>query len=300
MSETMEEILANCMEQMETGTSLEACLAEYPAAAAELEPLLRMTQQMKRFTKVAPRPAFVQNARTQLENQLASPRKAVTFKGLFRHTRQEPGTLPQRRSSVMGMFKLVLATVLALSVTTATGAYAANASNPGDVLHGLDLAMENIQLNLTSDLSSKVQLRLEFASERLAEAQATFANHDVADGQEAVNEYGAEISAAAQLIGSADGADQEALAALLQAAQGAHQDVLTQLLATVPDQAKDGIQQALDASKDHGKPTDVGNPNGGGNSNGSGNPANNPNKPGNPNDHINPTGGPPDHVPGKP
>jgi len=311
MSETMEEILANCMERMETGVSLEACLAEYPAAAAELEPLLRMTQQMKRLTKVAPRPAFAQYARTQLEDQLVSPRKAVPFKGLFRHTRQEPGTLLQKRSNAMGMFKLILATVLAMSVTTATGAYAANASNPGDVLHGLDLAMENVQLNLTSDVSGKVQLRLEFASERLAEAQATFANNDVADGQEAVNEYGAEISAATQLIGGADGANQEALTSLLQAAQGVHQDVLTQLLATVPDQAKDGIQQALDASKHHGKPDDIGNPNDGGKPNGSGNPAKNPNKPGNPNDPVIPTGvpagppssvpgGPPDHVPGKP
>jgi hypothetical protein len=100
----------------------------------------------------------------------------------------------------------------------------------------------------------------------LAEAQETFAENDDAGGLEAVNEYGTEISAIAQLIGSADGADQEALELLLETAQGVHQDVLADLLDKVPEQAKESIQKALDAS--HGPedtlgftPTDADSPN---------------------------------------
>lgn len=287
MSDEIAEILANCLERMEAGASLEACLADHPHQAAELEPLLRMTQQMSPLSKVGPRPFFAQNARQNLEKQLITPHQPVTFPRRSRHTRQEPKLLRQKRLN-MSWLKLAIAAVLALTATTGGVAYAAHSSNPGDVLHGLDIAMENVQLNLAPDVASKVQLRLEFASERLAEAQQTFAENDVADGLEAMNEYGSEISAAAQLIGSADGADQEALLALLEAARGVHQDVLTQLLATVPDQAKDGIQKALDASDNHGKPDEAGNPNGTGNPNGSGNPANNPNGGGNPNDSDNP------------
>jgi hypothetical protein len=270
MSEAIAEILAKCLERMEAGASLEACLANFPKQAAELEPLLRMTQQMKHLTNVGPRPTFARSARLHLENQLVTSGKDVTFKRLNRHTRQEPKLLPQRRFS-MSMLQIFIAGVLALAATTGGVAYAVNASNPGDVLHGLDLAIENVQLNLSPDVSSQVQLRLEFASERLAEAQATFSENDVADGLEAVNEYGAEISAIAQTIGSADGADQEALASLLQTAQRVHQDVLTTLLDKVPEQAKGSIQKALDASNKTGKPDGVGNPNGTGKPNGTGN-----------------------------
>ena len=197
----------------------------------------------------------------------------------------------------MSVLQLVIAAVLAFAATTGGIVYAGNASGPGDVLHGLDLAMENAQLHLAPDVSSQVQLRLQFASERLAEAQAKFAEDDLTDGLEAVNEYGSEISAIAQLIGTADGAVQEQLAALLEAAQGIHQDVLTQLLDKVPDKAKEAIQSALDASnhtgqpdgtgkpENVGKPDDTGKPEGVGNPDGTGRPegVGNPNDTGNPN-----------------
>ena len=297
MSEEIAKILATCLERMESGASLESCLADFPQQAAELEPLLRMTQDMKPLADAGPRPIFARNARLQLENQLATYRKAVTFELRTRHTKQEPKLLFQRRFG-MSVLQLIIAAVLAVTATTGGVAYAANDSNPGDVLHGLDLAMEDVQLNLTPEVSSKVQLRLQFASERLAEAQATFAEDDVANGLEAVNEYGTEISAIAQLIGSADGADQEALASLLEAAQGIHQDVLTQLLDKVPDPAKEAIQNVLDASHgtgqpegtgkpdDVGKPDETGKPEGVGNPEGTGKPddVGNPNNTGNSND----------------
>ena len=270
MSEAIEEILAKCLEQMEAGASLESCLAEFSAQAAELEPLLRITQQMKPLANIGPRPTFARKARLDLETQLAISEKAVTFNGRNRHTKQEPKLLFQRRFS-MSMLQLIVAAVLALTATTGGAAYAANASSPGDFLHGLDLAMENAQLNLSPDVWSKVQLRLEFAGERLAEAQETFAENSTADGLEAMNEYGTEISSIAQLIGNTDGADQEALALLVETAQGVHVDVLTNLLDTVPEQAKESIQKAIEASHapdeipgsapgDTGAPEDVGVP----------------------------------------
>ncbi|HLO14672.1 MAG TPA: DUF5667 domain-containing protein [Anaerolineales bacterium] len=300
MSETIDELLAKCLERMEAGASLESCLADYPRQAAELEPLLRMTQEMKYLAKVGPRPAFAQDARLKLENQLATSGKVVTFGRQNRRTKQEPKLLLQRRFS-MSVLQLILGAILALTATTGGVAYAANASNPGDLLHGLDLAMENAQLNLAPDVSSKVQLRLEFANERLTEAQATFSKNDMADGLEAMNEYGTEISAAAQLVGSENGADQEALAALLETAHAVHQNVLTNLLDKVPDQAKDAIQNALDASSKTGKPNEVGNPNSSGQPDGVSNPngtdhsngAGNSNKPdgtGNPNGVGGPNG----------
>src|SRR5687767_15014268 len=219
MSEATAKVLAKCLERMEAGANLESCLAEFPGQAAELGPLLQMTQQMKHLTNVGPRRTFARSSRLHLENRLAASGKGVRFQPPNRHTSQQPKLFPQRRFSLSQMF---IAAVLALAATTAGAAYAANASNPGDVLHGLDIAMENVQLNLAPDVSSKVQLRLEFASERLDEAQAIFSENEASDGLEALDEYGAQISAIAQLIGSSDGADQEALGSLLETAQGVH------------------------------------------------------------------------------
>jgi len=311
MSETIAEILAKCLERMEAGASLESCLADFPGQAAELEPLLRMTRQMKHLTNVGPRRTYARNARLLLEKQLVTSEKVVTVQRLNRHTRQEPKLLPQRRFS-MSMLQIFIAAVLALTATTGAAAHAANASNPGDVLHGLDLAMENVQLNLAPDVSSKVQLRLEFASERLAEAQATFSENDADGGLEALNEYGAQISAIAQLVGDSDGADQEALTSLLEAAQGVHKDVLTSLLDTVPEQAQESIQKALDAS--HGPdaapgfaPSDAGAPDGVGTPSGAGAPegVGAPDEVGPPTDvpagpPADVPGGPPDNTPGGP
>src|SRR5215216_5120739 len=301
MSKAIADILAKCLEQMEAGASLESCLVDFPGQAAELEPLLQITQQMKHLTNVGPRPRFARSSRLHPDNQLVTSGKGVTFQSLNRHTRQQPKLFPQRRFSLSQMF---IAAVLALAATTAGAAYAANASNPGDVLHGLDLAMENVQLNLAPDVSSKVQLRLEFASERLAEAQATFAENDASDGLEAVHEYGAQISAIAQLIGSSDGADKEALASLLETAQGVHQDVLTNLLDKVPEQAKESIQRAIDASNSPigisgSTPDDASAPDGVGAPNGAGAPdeAGPPKGAGRPTDVP---AGPPADVPGGP
>jgi len=279
MSDAIQEIFAKCLERMEAGESLESCLSDFPEQVAELEPLLRMTQQMKRLSEVGPRPSFARESRLLLKAQLAEPEESVTFKRLKRLIRRKPKFIVQRRFS-MSIAQLVIAAVLVLTATTGGVAYAANDSNPGELLHGLDIAMENIQLNLAPDVASKVQLRLEFAEERLTEARETFSENDVADGQEAMNEYGEEISSIAQLIGSADGADHEALASLLETAQGVHTEVLTGLLDTVPDQAKESIQKVIDASSPSadqpepapGAPEDVGAPDNAGAPDGVGKP----------------------------
>ena len=72
MSEAIAEILAKCLERMEAGASLESCLADFPGHATELEPLLRMTQQMKHLTNVGPRPTSARSARLHLEHKMVS------------------------------------------------------------------------------------------------------------------------------------------------------------------------------------------------------------------------------------
>jgi hypothetical protein len=160
--------------------------------------------------------------------------------------------------------QIAIAAVLAFCLVTGGVAYASDGAVPGDPLYGLDRALENIQLGLTSNPDAVAALRLKLAEERLAEAEDRLLAGDVENGQVALDAYGAEISALAQLVAGPEGVDQDALTELVKAAQEVHLDVLSGLLDKVPEQAQDAIQQAIDSSeknrKNPGPPKDVGPP----------------------------------------
>lgn len=69
--------------------------------------------------------------------------------------------------------KYMMATLLALVVILGGGGVvaASNASVPGDTLYGIDQAVENIQIKLTSAEDKKSELKLRFAEERLSEVE---------------------------------------------------------------------------------------------------------------------------------
>jgi|GEM_PF-1943425 len=64
---------------------------------------------------------------------------------------------------------ILLIAALAAFSTTAGTVYVANNSKPGDALHGLDQAIENVRLNLASSQDKKTELKMEFAKERAEE-----------------------------------------------------------------------------------------------------------------------------------
>ena len=68
------------------------------------------------------------------------------------------------------MFAILAAVVLAMGVGFGGVAIAADNAGPGDPLYGLDQAIEEVKLQLTSDDEAEAELRLKFAHERLEEA----------------------------------------------------------------------------------------------------------------------------------
>ncbi|NUM76588.1 hypothetical protein HUU40_19665, partial [candidate division KSB1 bacterium] len=55
MSDNPEGILDRCLEEMAAGKSLEACLREYPQFRTQLEPLLRLAQDLGKLPQPQPR-----------------------------------------------------------------------------------------------------------------------------------------------------------------------------------------------------------------------------------------------------
>ena len=87
MNRHFEEIFNECIERLRQGDSIENCLLNYPAEAAEIEPLLRTASNINwRAAMVQPRPDFKARARYQFINAQyaeAQAKEAKVLPSLF-------------------------------------------------------------------------------------------------------------------------------------------------------------------------------------------------------------------------
>ena len=112
MSNKIEDILAQCIEDIRAGrSSSDDCLTKYPSVSKELEPLLRIALEIREPPDVKPSTAFKVRARVQLMEQIHAMR-GVTKWPWFRYTGQRKPILYKRR---FNMIAIIVAIVLAVS-----------------------------------------------------------------------------------------------------------------------------------------------------------------------------------------
>lgn len=151
-----EEVLANCLADLEQGRSVEACLAQYPAYAAELAPILEMISPMRRAPKprLSPRAfargraavaAYARQQQQLREPFIASSPRAVQTRSFATQSTPRPGVkaaqikpppapVPPRsfRPFYRGLSILV---ALLLVITFATFVRGVTTSLPGSFLY---------------------------------------------------------------------------------------------------------------------------------------------------------------------
>jgi len=149
---------------------------------------------------------------------------------------------------------LSLITTLLLGGGVGLG-YASDGAVPGDVLYGLDTAIESIEYSLTLNPESRAQLAMANAEERMTELQELIdKGAPEAEVQEAVDGYGQNISQAAEALAAMvasgdDDASAEYISTLLQEALSVHTEVLIGVQDQAPDQAKSSIDLAIGSSE---------------------------------------------------
>jgi len=186
-------ILDECLQRLLAGETIESCLSRYPQHAAELEPLLRTSQDTLRAADIKPRPEFRDLARRR-------------FQAAVRE-------LPVRgKRDFFALLRPSLATVAIIAIVMLAGGgvvAAAGNSLPGSPLYPVKLATESVRLALTPSDLGKAELNAAFADERVDEIIRLAENGDASLIVETTDRMNEQLLAVANLAGNAKSASGE-------------------------------------------------------------------------------------------
>lgn len=192
MSDWKAEQLAECLDWMEReGAGLEELQENFPEIGQEFESLFKLTEGMKSLSAIEPDPNFARNARIRLENRLARAEQTVTPGRRIRLNKRILQLRPFRRHAMNWI--IAIATAIAMLAGGAGAAFAADGALPGDPLYGVDLAVEGIQLRISTQ--NRTQLMLRNANERLAELEDLAGQGRIEDIPQGLQQYNQALNA---------------------------------------------------------------------------------------------------------
>src|SRR5512133_2811611 len=170
-------LLQTCLDLIRNGhLSMEEVLALYPEHVEEFRPRLEAMLWLTQATPLfEPRPGFVHASQRRLVERIKQesavqtgvPVAPAVSLGFFAWLSNFFG---QKRFAVQ--FAVVLVLIIALFVSSTGVALAAQDTIPGDNLYPVKLAVENLQLAVTTSAAGEARLRTDFAKRRLLEIQS--------------------------------------------------------------------------------------------------------------------------------
>jgi hypothetical protein len=110
---------------------------------------------------------------------------------------------------VLRVISVVLIAVLAAGAGLVGLAGVANASAPGDLLYGLDLAAERVNLALAATPEQAMEVQVAIAAERLEEVQSLLARGDSANADAAMAEFEQSLAVMSHMVTGATGSTAE-------------------------------------------------------------------------------------------
>lgn len=279
-NDSLNDILAGCLEAIEQGESAESCLARHPEHREALSGLLLTAQAARRGASYQPRPGQQAASRARLVRRISekAPNKAAP------------------RLAWQFRFAATWAVVLAL-LLSALGSgtvYASNSALPGDTLYPIKLSVEEARLAFSQDDEQALQLAMEFIHTRAEESRALVQAgrpEDLPLLQAALDNRIETATAALQAISMQDAERAVVLGQALEETLAENTLILNELSTSLPAEAQPALEKALNASERgqqairriFGEDPPGGGP-----------PEQNPGQ-----GAPNPDGGPPSHAPGR-
>ena len=248
-NKNLENVLQECIDKIRRGelTAIES-LAYFQEHNETLYRLLETALALESVTLSPPSKQYKQASKNRIFYELMEE---------FEPERSLPINVPTPRGTVrrpLGLqpiFTIVLVLILSFGVLVG-GAQAADAAGPGDFLYPLDLFLEDLRYTFALSDEARIKLRLEFAEERISEANAQFGLGHFDEGNMALSAYEMQLQEIAILLNQTTISDVDELQSLAAEENANNTNVLTELLERekFPDQAKDAIEHAIDVS-DH-------------------------------------------------
>jgi hypothetical protein len=175
MNRELDLILDDCLAQLQSGQSLESCLARDPEHADELRPLLELATAVRALPEPRARPSAVRAGRWRMLDAVdaKSGSQPVSRAILSRYTERFISRIigKENRNMTLVTRFAMLALVVALLLSGGRAIIVSSDALPGDTLYPLKLAVEEARLRLTTDQDEREQLKLERQAERQAEVQ---------------------------------------------------------------------------------------------------------------------------------
>jgi hypothetical protein len=252
----IERLLAQCLDDLERGDSVQECLARYPERQEELEPLLRAAQAVRSAPRITPAATFRQGARARMLNKIqartpvTTPDRASQREGLLDRLRLRVALPVTVRS--LSLPALAAITIIVLLGMMSVGVvYASSESLPGDSLYPVKLAGERVRLALSPGHAAQARLHLRLAGERLHEAARLTEMEREDDVETLMNKYVEEIEAASRILRSqdADGRDVTLLSKRLREHLAQQQAVLSGVQEEVSEGTQPAVERAMAASR---------------------------------------------------
>lgn len=173
MKRDFEQILDECLSQLNTGLDLEAVLARYPEHAAALRPLLETAMLVREAPKPPLSPAVKAAGRRRLLSAVSMKRREVVVPQpslLERAFSWLPQLSLQPRNLQLARVMVTLSLIVILIASVGVVKVAAN-SLPDSPLYPVKLTAERVRLILAPAPASKAKLYMNYAEKRLYEAR---------------------------------------------------------------------------------------------------------------------------------
>jgi LysM repeat protein len=236
---------ASCLDDIEKGISLDACLGRYPELRDELEPALLTVVDIRSLPLWQVSPEFKATARQRIVRRISTRRSEPTWRE--RLDALNPfawvGRLVTAPVAVRAM-AMVLALLLVISGGTAI---ASSETQPDNPLYQVKLAAENLELLLKPAGESRTSLLVEILDRRASEL-LTMSWQDKGDGaQRALVNYEAALQVGHGMLDPYDPASAQnaAFAVQWQEALARNMAVIQGLVDAMPPRMQAGLRTAI-------------------------------------------------------
>jgi hypothetical protein len=162
MNEKMFDALEVCLNELESGGTIDSALRRYPAFASELRPMLEAALHARGMAGEAVPDAVRRRGRARLLQHAAEMR--------------ESRRIPRKRTWIFALRPVAVTLMLVVFLLSGTGLVRASSTSlPGDNLYPVKRSWEDVTLLLAVNTQHREGLELEYETERVGEVSELLA-----------------------------------------------------------------------------------------------------------------------------